>query len=86
MQGPDTVSMLVLTRAESRQRKDRQIHGQAARLLKLSLNHICICSEKKIPLHPPQIAHILDFILCTGAAGGTNIIQDLPEPPYRKRP
>ena len=48
--------------------------------------YICIYSEKKMPLHPPQIAHVLDFILCTGAAGRANIIQDLPEPPYRKRP
>lgn len=86
MQGPDIVSMPVFTRAESRQRKDRQIHGQAGGLLKLSLNDICIYSEKKMPLHPPQIAHVLDFILCTGAAGRANIIQDLPEPPYRKRP
>lgn len=86
MQGPDTVSIPVLTWAESRQRKDRQIHGQAGGLLKLSLNDICIYSEKKIPPHPPQIAHILDFILCTEAAGGTDIIQNLLEPPYRKRP
>lgn len=47
MQGPDTSFTPMLTRAESKQRKGRRIHGQEGGLSELSLHHICIYFEKK---------------------------------------
>lgn len=55
----------MLTWAESRQRKGRQIQGQAGSLLKLTFTNICICSKKEKLLYPQETAHVLYFVLYT---------------------
>lgn len=83
---PEPVFTPMLTWAENRQRRGRQIQGQAGGLLKLSLSNICICFERKKPLYPQEIAHVFCSVLYTWGAAERVNTQSLPEPPNKNRP